>query len=426
MNNSNKNIHIDDTHKYIDLVRRLEQQEYIFAIDPKTATETAKHHTGSFLEKLAYRASLLDDAHQLRQTLKRIQTGILWLGKAYALLYFLLGFVGVFGLLSSQIVNFFYVLIGLLGWHTITLLWGVYQLYAPSSHTVIYALLDKITPKELVARTAFTIELEVFQLNDTYKIATVIHRAWLLGLFGSVLALLTLFLFKSYTFTWESTLLTHTHFAQIIHALAIIPDTLGIPMPSQSSLIQGTPPPTRLAILMIISVILYGMLPRALVYGYCLWRGRSSFKIDTNLYYYEHLFRQFNQHIINQDDFVPTPAKPVQATVSTRTKIVATLERKAPEEFWYQFGAGFDVKDVGVLDTKDDMATALTLANTFNAQLYLGIDSHALPDRGLLRKFDGLCQQAPCGIVVELLGAGDHLDAWRQVLIDRHIQEVRY
>ena len=104
--------------------------------------------------------------------------------------------------------------------------------------------------------------------------------------------------------------------------------------------------------------------------------------------------------------------------------MVATLERPAIHQKWYQAGAGTDAKDVGVIDSKDDIRQAVILANTLNAQIYLGIDTHTLPDRGVLRKFDTLVQGGKHGLVVEFFGDGQHLGAWHEALVARGVAEV--
>ena len=114
----------------------------------------------------------------------------------------------------------------------------------------------------------------------------------------------------------------------------------------------------------------------------------------------------------------------VKAVIDTKTKLVATLERPAIHQKWYQAGAGTDAKNVGVIDSKDDIRQAVTLANTLNAQIYLGIDTHTLPDRGVLRKFDTLVQGGKHGLVVEFFGDGQHLGAWHEALVARGVAEV--
>lgn len=78
-------------HKKLDLIRRLENLGFIFAINPKVATEQACSSDGTPTDKLIYRASLMDGQGKLQSALHkgdfglRVQAGSMlasrsWLG----------------------------------------------------------------------------------------------------------------------------------------------------------------------------------------------------------------------------------------------------------------------------------------------------------------------------------------------------------
>lgn len=409
-------------HKRLELIRRLEAQSFIFVSDPKNATNEAKKHMGTPFDKLAYRAQLIDSDQQLLTALKKSKFLVGIAGKLYSLLYFILGFTGVFGLLSSQMLSFFYVLVGLLGWHSLTLLWWLVGLKRQSSYDGIYLLLDKLTPKKPIDKTAFNIYLDEFKQDDVWRVSSLIHRAWLFGLMGSLLALLGLFLFKSYHFVWESTLLSTQHFEQILTIFATVPSWFGITVPKQIHPLTEQNA-SQLALLIMAGVVIYGVLPRLLAYVYCLFKCNHHLQIDQNLYYYQNLLKQFNQQIIDQDDFCASPAKKLtKVPVSTDKKVLATLEY--PADDWYKAQACQHGQDIGTLDTSEDIQNAIKLANSSKAQLYLGISPRLLPDRGVLRKLDTLIQGGHYGLVVQFIGEGDHLVAWEQALIDRDVPQV--
>ena len=406
--------------KRLELIRQLESQSYIFATSPKTATATAKTTDGTPFAKLLKRAELIDSDNTLKSALQKSEFFLNLAGRMYGMAGFALGFLGVFGLLSTHFVSFFYVLAGLLGWHTVTLIVWFAGLQNSHSYNVLYLVIDKLKPRKPLESTAFDIHLQEFKRHDTWQIGKIIHQAWLFGLLGSMLALILLFLFKSYALVWESTLLNTEHFMQILAVIGFIPSLFGLPVPDVITADSNR----YLATIMIISVFLYGMLPRFVAYAYCYLKANKPFELDKNLYYYENLLRQFNQKLADKDDFIPTKPRPAPAIISPDTKIVATLERSS-DEGRYHFGAGHNVEELGVLDSKDDITRAIERANTLKAQIYLGIDPHSLPDRGVLRKFDTLLQGGQYGLVVEFLGEGDHLDTWREALIARGVQEVR-
>lgn len=411
------------THKHLELIRRLQAQSFIFSGNPKTATEQAQQQSGSPFDKLVYRATLIDSDKQLLNALQKSEFLFGAASKLYSASYFLLGFFGVFGLLNTQLVSFFYVLIGLLGWHSLTLLLWLIGLKKRPSYASIYLLLDKLTPKKAPEKTAFAIYLDEFKRHDTWRLGLIVHRAWLFGLLGSLLALLLLFLFKSYAFVWESTLLSEQHFQQMLSIFAAIPSMFGVNVPVHIYPLSDETA-ANLAILIMAGVAIYGLLPRFLAYLYCFAKAKNTFEIDQNLPYYQTLLKQFNQQIIDQDDFCAQPIKKISAAqLTTDKKIIATLEHAANKN-WHHAKIAEHSQDIGTLDTSDDINNAIALANSSKAQLYLGISPKLLPDRGVLRKFDMLIHGMHYGLVVQFIGDGDHLQAWQQALIDRDVPQV--
>lgn len=408
------------THKHLELVRRLENGSHLFATSPKSATATAKQTDGTPMDKLIKRANLIDSDGKLKSALQKSKFLVSITSQVYSTVYFLLGFLGVLGLLSTSFISFFYVLMGILGWHTLTLAWWFFSLKSPHNYSPIYVLLDKLKPKKPVEKSAFEIYVEEFKLNDRFRVGAVVHRAWLFGLMGSLLALLMLFSFKSYGFVWESTLLTQEHFAHTLSALAVVPQLFGFDVPTFNELTDKRATPASLAILMMSSVLFYGILPRLCAYAYCLFYARQTFKIDQNLYYYQQLLHEFNQTIIDQDDYKPATPKLAKPVSHTHAKVVATLERPAPDG-WYHLDDSHAITDIGVLDNKDELTDAISTANNLKAQLHLGIDLKSLPDRGTLRKLDTLLQACQYGVVVEFFGEGEHHTVWHDALKERAV-----
>ena len=101
--------HTNLIHKRLDMVRRLENQNYIFATSPKDATKIAKNLDGSAFERCVKRAELIDSDGHLKNALNRNEFLMKIARRGYYIAYFLLGYLAVFGLLGTQIVSFFYV-----------------------------------------------------------------------------------------------------------------------------------------------------------------------------------------------------------------------------------------------------------------------------------------------------------------------------
>ncbi len=416
----------------LELIRRLERVDFVFDTHSDDATKSAQAHDGSPMDKLVFRAHALDKQGTYLRTLQHLHGNKRLVGSVYALLYLIFGFVGAFGLLIGHWINFFYLLMALLGWHTLSLLfWLIRPKTTPLfgvAAKFITTLQSKLTPNDTLGKTALAVIMDKEEPIRHWQIASHIHKAWVFALMGNILALFGLFLFKSYTFVWESTLLTQAHMAKLIYLIGYIPSLLGFASPSTQQLISGDANPAVIAKLIIISLVIYGLLPRLLAWGYCLYKIRSyTYTIDKTLYYYENLFRKFNQNIVSPDDFCQTaPIKvPTKAIIAQGKKIVATLEL-AEADSWYQFGAGHNVINLGALDEAADFERLRHAIATYEHQVYLGIDSRLLPDRGLVRKLGTIASLARYGVIVELLHQGEHYQAWQQTLIEMNLAQVYY
>lgn len=408
-------------HQHLEVIRRLEAQNYIFTQDPKIITEAVKLENGTAFDKLFIRAQKIDSDARIMAVLSDTQHSILSVIRLIYLLYFIVAVIGVASLLGTQAINFFYLMVALLGWHTLSLVWWLISLaflHRPSmlSGVVEYITLKNKLLEKLSARDKNIQKVCFSVLNDTMKpikrwqIASILHGAWLFGLMGSILGMLGLFLFKSYSFHWESTLLTEHHFDRLITIIGYIPSQLGIVLPNASS-----QTPAQFAILAMTSFIIYAILPRLAVYLYSRIKARQQFHIDTKAPYYANLMNFYRQTIINADDYQsPKPATITPILLSDRL-VIATLEKP------YHHPIPINtIKDFGVIDTHEQIKTLLADALSLSAQIYLIINTDTAPDRGIVRKVERLTSHQ-FGIIAMLVGEQIHDDAWKVVLNERRI-----
>lgn len=408
-------------HQHLEVIRRLEAKNYIFTQDPKIITEAVKLENGTAFDKLFIRAQKIDSDARIMAVLSDTQHSILSVIRLIYLLYFIVAVIGVASLLGTQAINFFYLMVALLGWHTLSLVWWLISLaflHRPSmlSGVVEYITLKNKLLEKLSARDKNIQKVCFSVLNDTMKpikrwqIASILHGAWLFGLMGSILGMLGLFLFKSYSFHWESTLLTEHHFDRLITIIGYIPSQLGIVLPNASS-----QTPAQFAILAMTSFIIYAILPRLAVYLYSRIKARQQFHIDTKAPYYANLMNFYRQTIINADDYQsPKPATITPILLSDRL-VIATLEK--PYHHPIPINA---IKDFGVIDTHEQIKTLLADALSLSAQIYLIINTDTAPDRGIVRKVERLTSYQ-FGIIAMLVGEQIHDDAWKVVLNERRI-----
>lgn len=408
-------------HQHLEVIRRLEAQNYIFTQDPKIITEAVKLENGTAFDKLFIRAQKIDSDAHIMAVLSDTQHSILSVIRLIYLLYFIVAVIGVASLLGTQAINFFYLMVALLGWHTLSLVWWLISLaflHRPSmlSGVVEYITLKNKLLEKLSARDKNIQKVCFSVLNDTMKpikrwqIASILHGAWLFGLMGSILGMLGLFLFKSYSFHWESTLLTEHHFDRLITIIGYIPSQLGIVLPNASS-----QTPAQFAILAMTSFIIYAILPRLAAYLYSRIKARQQFHIDTKAPYYANLMNFYRQTIINADDYqLPKPATITPILLSDRL-VIATLEKP-----YYHPIPINAIKDFGVIDTHEQIKTLLADALSLSAQIYLIINTDTAPDRGIVRKVERLTSHQ-FGIIAMLVGEQIHDDAWKVVLNERRI-----
>lgn len=414
--------HSQSDHEHAELIRRLEQQGHLFGQAPKLITQSLAAEHGSAYDKLFLRAKKIDSDGRVMEALQDAKRSIATSLSALYALYFLMALFGVTGLLAATSVNFFYLIVALLGWHTLSLLWWCISAFLQHRPTLLASIIDKISfinspsiksmdANKKLSQTAYGVLKDVQKPVKFWYIASIMHAAWLFGLMGSIVGLLLLFLFKSYHFHWESTLLSDAHFYQLLHILGFLPAKFGITLPDGMH-----SQPAHFAWLTIACLMIYGVLPRLMAYLYSRIKSRISFRIDIQDPYFARLLAYYNQSIIDQDDYQPPKPKPLpQVAVSDRL-IIAALEK--PNHTPLALTA---LKDFGCVDDQDDIQRLLTDADQNTAQICLVINTDTVPDRGILRKIERIGTH-PYGIFAVLVGdAQRHQTAWQDALADRHI-----
>ncbi|VEG13613.1 DUF2868 domain-containing protein [Moraxella cuniculi] len=403
-------------HQHLQAIKLLEEQDYIFAQNPKIITKAVASEAVSSYDKLFLRAKKIDSDGQIMQQLIDATHTVALSKRLLYLAYFLLGLFGVVGLLSGQSLNFFYVIIALLGWHSLSLLIWLVQLTLPHRPSLIANLINKFILKNNFiygnkSNKPRQIISAIVAQSSTGGYHAVLHGAWLCGLIGSMLGLLGLFLFKSYQFYWQSTLLPDGYFYQLIAIIGYLPAKLGLTLPTATN-----NSPDDFAWLMIASLLLYGILPRLLAYLFSIFYKNNQFKIDTKDSYYVNLLNFYNQQIIDKDDY--QPVKPIIGKIHaiSDTLILASLEKATNIQPNHEF-----IADFGVVDSQQQIQELLAQAESLAAQIYLIVNSDTPPDRGIIRKVEQLSKH-PFGMIVALSGTHrTHDDAWQLALNQRQI-----
>lgn len=418
-----------------ELVRTLETQQHVFATDPLLITEKLQSEDGKPIQKLHRRASRIDSNGALARVLGKIDGRIKGIMLVMSVLWCISGFLGLFTLLQTNVVNFFYVLVCLLGFHTIMLLgWLVMTLINQGKQSSNW-FASFVSPSYLIRGkddvTKAAVDLYERQLQHSgmrWYLGRFSHQLWLATLTGMLLAIIFLLIVRQYSFSWESTLLSDQALITLTQILGWLPSKVGFTVPDSAAIVQSRLVTDAMPLsmarqwagLLVGSLLMYGIVPRAIAWTFCaLMFRRKKMRLDIKQPYYQKILSFWQRHVVDEDDFkaAPAPVAP-KATVSTGKKLVALLEYPSQQDNWWQSGLNADmsshsnninsnisnVENFGIVDDRDDMDRLTTYLDSHPVQVLLGIHSKALPDRGTLRKLDRIAEHAADGLIVQLLG----------------------
>ena len=428
-----------------ELVRTLETQQHVFATDPLLITEKLQGEDGKPIQKLHRRASRIDSNGALARVLGKIDGRIKGIMLIMSVVWCISGFLGLFTLLQTNVVNFFYVLVCLLGFHTIMLLgWLVMTLINQGKQSSNW-FANFVSPSYLIRGkddvTKAAVDLYERQLQHSgmrWYLGRFSHQLWLATLTGMLLAIIFLLIVRQYSFSWESTLLSDQALITLTQVLGWLPSMVGFTVPDSAAIVQSRLVTDAMPLsmarqwagLLVGSLLMYGIVPRAIAWAFCaLMFRRKKMRLDIKQPYYQKILNFWQRHVVDEDDFraAPAPIAP-KATLSTGKKLVALLEYPSKQDNWWQLGLNDSqnaVEDFGILDDRDDMDRLTTYLDSHPVQVLLGIHSKALPDRGTLRKLDRIAEHAADGLIVQLLSDINTANTNLQEQ-DSENQDVRY
>ena len=411
-----------------ELVRTLETEQHVFATDPLLITEKLKNEDGKPLQKLHRRAARIDSNGALARVLGKIDGRIKGIMIVMSILWCVSGFLGLFTLLQSNVVNFFYVLVCLLGFHTLMLVgWLVMALINQGKQSSNW-FANFVSPSYLIRGkddvTIAAVDLYERQLHHSgmrWYLGKFSHQLWLATLTGMLFAIIFLLVVRQYSFSWESTLLSDQALITLTQVLGWLPNMVGFEVPDSTAIVQSRLVTEAMplsvarqwASLLVGSLLMYGIVPRAIAWSFCaLMFRRKKMRLDIKLPYYQKILNFWQRQVVDVDDFkeAPAPIAPT-ATISAGKKLVALLEYPSEQDKWWQLGLDahfndkFEVENFGIIDDRDDMARLTSYLDSHPVQVLLGIHESALPDRGTLRKLDQIASHATEGLIVQLLGS---------------------
>lgn len=403
-----------------ELVRLLHERSHVFAIDPEVLDRALAQSAEPPEARIVQRARMLDRDGALAAALARTEQRAHLLHALLTALAAFGGFTAAAALMQQSGLNFFLVLVGVLGMNTLMLvLWlaAAYGLRRRSAVLSPPAWLVRGSRFQEALLALYTAEWQ--QPAARWQAGALSHRFWSASLAGMSAAVLLFLSVRQYTFNWESTLLSDHSLVQLVGALAWLPERLGFPVPDTQAVLNSrlqhhTASAHQWGGLLLGSLLCYGLLPRLLAWGICVLLARSRpAGLPLALPYYRQLLRGWQRRIVDADDYQAdaVPVLPPLLSAGSEAEAWAVmLERPWPDAAWYRHVLGRSWQDYGVADSRDSVATLLDDLARRPVQLLLGIRAASLPDRGLLRQIDRLAQAAQGGVVVQLLAAESEHD----------------
>lgn len=420
-----------------ELVRLLQERGHIFAADPEPITEALRHAEDSAEAKLIRRAEMIDSDHKLQDSLARINSLFGWLLLAATAFWLISGFAGTAALMQQSGLNFFFVLAGVLGVHTLMLLLWLISLALPrmKSHGFFGNPAMWIRGKDPVNQAILRLYSDEWGKPATrWLIGRTSHRLWLSALTGMLAAVVVLLAVRQYTFNWESTILSDAVFVQAVQALGWLPAQLGFPVPDAGAVLNSRLNNDLAASrqwggLLIGSIVCYGLLPRFAAWLAChILSRRSMSTLPLEKPYYQQIIQQWQQRVVDADTQSETVAAAPQISLSNAPKWAVMLDAEWADKTWFQHVLGQDWLDKGTAAGRDAVAVLKADLQANPAQLLIGVRARSMPDRGILRQLTALAEAAQGGAVVQLLaeknisdGLEDYLDQWHAALTERRL-----
>lgn len=428
---------LNPKHKLAELVRILEERDYIFPADPAQVTESLRHVDARPEAKILRRAEMIDRNHQLQDTLAYTKSAAFWLWVAVVSLMFAGGFSGTYVLMDNQGLNFFLILASVLGMNTVMLIiWLASVAFRFKFGHVVSHPMTWMRGKDPVNQAMLRLYTEEWkQPAARWLIGRTSHSLWLATLSSMLVSVLMLLLVRQYTFNWESTLLTNAASVKAIEWLGWLPSKIGFPVPDADAVLQGRlnsniADARAWSGLLVGSIVCYGILPRFLAWLACkimLNISRTPLPLDKP--YYQKIIQQWQTQIIDADTQSETVAAvPPKINISDAPKWAVMLETQWPDDAWFTHTLGQDWLDKGVADSRDAVHMLANELQDKPVQLLIGVRAHTVPDRGVLRQITQLAEAAKGGAVVQLLaeqhlsdGLKENLQYWHQALNERNL-----
>ncbi len=408
----------------VEQIRRIESEKqdeltYVGVSDMEGQAKAGFKYA-DFMQQLITRANQLIRDNRLEEIIIKPRNQF---RKAF---YISLIVASVFGGLATahavnelHTLNIYWLLAVLLGFNVLSLvLWGFgITMNIPSLSSGVAAQLaswwsfrdQKKNTMESIAGHAWW-ENHLTGRIGKWRISVFTHQFWLVYLTAGTVLLLLLMLAKQYNFIWGTTLLAEQSLPRLTASLGKplmlvglkIPDSQQVSMSRMGIGRQDAETRSAWARFLIGVLLIYGVLPRLLLFAVSLimlrWSERQ-FKPDLYLPYYidlrQRLMTRKERSVIIDADLL---ANEQSAEVAE-----APINHTVPE-YTYAVGIELDHQaswphstscDLNIVDQKT-REEAIEWVKTINGSLLIGVAAYRLPDRGVQRIVKDLLASTKC------------------------------
>ncbi|WP_020408208.1 DUF2868 domain-containing protein [Hahella ganghwensis] len=399
----------------------------------------------SILEKVLLRAQRLAKEHDLEPVVQKILSRFRLTSGGVALLFFILGSgasMQAFQQSQVGVVNFYWLITVLLGFNLIALLlWIMSMIGATFSGTGISGpglwiqkLVTRYLPGNYIIKSAAQGVFSTLLSGaiGRWWLSRMTHSFWLSYLTGGFVTILLMLSTRQFNFVWETTILSTETFSFLTQWLSVVPSWAGFEVPTAEQIVisqldkfdpaNGESLRQVWASLLIGSMMVYGLLPRALLLllsHTMVRRGQNRYKLDLASPYYVNLRQRLmpatSQFGVVDPDLRKKPEKGQVTSAWTDIRLPAEalyvgieLNQDQP---WPPTGIPHR-DDLGkVEDRASQQALIQRLASSGKKPVVAVIPLNRSPDRGLERLLGAIRQNAKGDLYIALSEAGSPQDA---------------
>lgn len=420
------------------------REEHAGPLDDAEANRQARAQGGELAELIEHRALWLARRDSLPQALQRWRQGARLAGFALLLFAIITGAGLALAALGDGVrpVNVFWALGSLLGLNLLTLVgWLLGFVLSGDAGGALGRLWLWLSEK--LARDARAAQLAPALLAmlaqrrlGRWVLGLGVHGLWLVTMGSALLTLLALLATRRYGFVWETTILGDDAFVSLTQTLGAVPALLGFSVPDIEQIRASGAVTDALesarqswAGWMVGVVLVYGLLPRALLALLCLWRwrrGRARLHLDLQLPAYRLLRERLQPPSERLGIHDAAPEQLHAATIGAQLDgsegaVLVGIELE-PDRPWPPT-LPRTVADAGVLDDREQRRRLLEQLTRFPPQrLLIACDPRRSPDRGTLALIGELTRcaaqsriwllQPPIGVALD----SHRLADWHQAL----------